>query len=224
MNRLLSASLLLASSLYGQGNASAVLSRMDAAAPGFRGLTARISRITYTAVIKDSSEEQGQISLLRVKGKDIRVLTEITRPDHKFFTIGDGKVEIYTPKIATVQEIDLTRHKSLMEQFLLLGFGASGKDLVKSYSVRMAGSETIAGVKASHLELIPKSAQVKSHYNRIDLWIADPGGYPVRQKLNEPSGNYLMVTYSDIRLNPDLKPAELRLKLPAGVKREYPQK
>lgn len=224
MTRLFLAAALLAPTAWAQGNPAAVLARMDAAAPGFRGLAARITRVTYTAVIKDSSEEQGQIRLLRAKGKNIQVLTEITKPDHKYFTISEGKVEIYTPKIATVQEIDLSRHKSTMEQFLLLGFGASGKDLAKSYTVRLEGEETVAGVKASHLGLTPKSSQVKSHYSKVDLWIADPGGYPVRQKLNEPSGNYLMVTYSDIKINPDLTPSALRLTLPAGVKREYPQK
>lgn len=213
-----------AAALPAQSNLQSVLARMDAAGPTFRSMTASVSRVTHTAVINDNSEEQGVIRLMKAKAREVRVFIEFTKPDHKFVSLGERKAEIYTPKIAVVQEFDLGKHRSLMEQFLLLGFGATGKDLVKNYSVRLTGEETIGGSKTARLELTPKSSAVKSHYNRIDLWIADPGGYPMRQRLNEPSGNYLMVTYSDVKLNPDLPASQLELKLPAGVKREFPQK
>ena len=123
-----------------------------------------------------------------------------------------------------MEEYDLGKHKSLVEQFLLLGFGGTGKELQKNYAVKYLGEETVDGQKASRIELIPKSAQVKESYNKLELWISSPGGYPVKQKLFQPSGNYSSVTYSDVKWNPELAPDQLALKLPPQVKRIFPGK
>ena len=115
-------------------------------------------------------------------------------------------------------------YKSLVDQFVLLGFGTTGKDLQKAYNLKFVKDETVAEQKCSRIELDPKDSKVKKQYSKFELCIADPGGYPVLQKLIEPSGNYTSITYSDIKLNPDLRPEAMNLNLPAGVKREYPQK
>ena len=56
------------------------------------------------------------------------------------------------------------------------------------------------------------------------LWISDATGYPVQQKFFQSGGDYHFVTYSDLKINPDLPDSALKLKLPKGVKREFPQK
>jgi hypothetical protein len=60
----------------------------------------------------------------------------------------------------------------------------------------------------------------------LELWIPEQGGpYPVREKISQPSGDYRLVTYSGLKINPpNLKPDALRLKTPAGVKIEHPGK
>jgi outer membrane lipoprotein-sorting protein len=212
------------SAAMAQSGVQAVLARMDVSGPAFRSVTGKVTRETFTAIVDDKSEESGTIAMLRSKSKEIRMKMEFTKPDVRAVAFHGQKAEIYYPKRGDVEEYDLGKHKSLVEQFLLLGFGGSGKDLQKNYSVKYAGEETIAGQKASRLELIPKSAQVKENYSKLELWIADPGGYPVRQKLYQPSGNYSSVTYSDIKWNPELSPDQLSLKLPPDVKRIYPGK
>lgn len=197
---------------------------MDTSAPSFRSLTAKLTRLQYTAIIKDESEDGGTISLLKMKGKDIRVLVEIAHPAERYLAFGERKLEVYNPKAATVQEVDLGKERGLVDQFLLLGFGIPGRELSKNYAVRYGGEEKIGDQKASRLDLTPKSSKVLEHYNKVQLWIADPGGYPVRQKLVEPSGNYWQFTYSSVKLNAPLSAAQLQLKLPPNVKREYPQR
>jgi len=197
---------------------------MDAAAPGFRSLTAKVARVQYTAIINEKSEDGGTVYVLRSKGKDMRFLIEFDRPAPRFVLFADRKAQVFHPRSNVVQEVDLGQQKGLVEQFLLLGFGVPGKELSKSYQVAYKGDETIAGQKTSHLELTPKSEAVRQHYNKIELWIDSSGRYPVRQKLTEPSGNYWLVTYTDVQWNPDLKPEQTALKLPPNVKREYPQR
>jgi outer membrane lipoprotein-sorting protein len=46
----------------------------------------------------------------------------------------------------------------------------------------------------------------------------------LQEKIYEKSGNYRLVTYSEMKINEPLKPDALKLKLPSGVKTEYPQK
>ncbi len=217
------ATLVLAVSPIWAQSLDAVLARMDAGSVGFRSVAADIKRTSFTAVINDRSEEFGSIKLAKNKN-DVRVLLEVTRPDARSVAFAGDRAQIFYPKINTVQEIDLGKQKSLVEQFVLLGFGTSGKELGKNYTLKYTGEEPVAGQKASRIELTPKSRQVKEQFARMELWIADPGGFPVQQKLYEPSGNFLTVTYSAIKLNPNLGPDSLSLRLPKDVKREYPQK
>lgn len=202
----------------------AVMKRMDAAAPGFRSMTARMDRVTHVAVINDNSAEVATVRVLRGKAKEIRVALNFTEPDNKQVSINDRKVEIFYPKMNTVQEWDLGKYKSLMDQFILLGFGTGGKELQKSYNVKYLKEDTVGGQKCSRLELDPKDPKVRQHYSRFELCIAEAGGHPLLQKLIEPSGNYTGISYSSVKLNADLKPETMALNLPAGVKREYPQK
>ncbi|HYO82136.1 MAG TPA: hypothetical protein VES20_12095, partial [Bryobacteraceae bacterium] len=87
-----------------------------------------------------------------------------------------------------------------------------------------AGEETVAGQKTHKLELTPQTANIKDKLRRVDLWISDESAYPVQQRFLQPSGDYYLVTYSGVKVNPALTEEALRLKLPKGVKREYPQK
>ena len=40
------------------------------------------------------------------------------------------------------------KRTDLMDQFLLVGFGTSGKELKSNYTVKYVGDETVAGQKA----------------------------------------------------------------------------
>ena len=202
--------------------ADAVVSKLDAAASKFSGMTADLTRITYTKVLDEKAEESGQISLKK-QSRDMHVLINFSKPDAKIVAFHGRKAEIYFPKLKTVQEWDLGKHGALIDQFLLVGFG-SGKDLKSAYSVKYAGEESVGGEKAHKLELTPTTPVVKDKLRRVELWVSDDGSHPVQQRFIEPSGNYYMATYSNVKLNPALTDDALRLKLPKGVKREYPQK
>ncbi len=201
-----------------------VLARMDDAAKSFQSLTGKVQKITYTAVIKDKSVESGSVLLKRAKPRDLRMLIQFTEPDEKSVAFQGRKAQIYYPKIQTVQEYDLGKHRNLVDQFLLLGFGTPGSELSRSYSIKMLGEEKVAGQTAARMLLVPKSEQAREHLKEVELWVADATGQPVQQKFVQPSGDYTQITYQEIKLNPNLKDDELKLKLPKGVKKEYPQK
>lgn len=201
-----------------------VLERMDRAAAGFRSVTAKIRKTTRTAVINDESTERGVLYLARRGRRELEMRIDFSDPDVRSIAFSDRKAEVFYPKINTVQVYDLGRHRALVDQFLLLGFGTAGRELTRDYQVRLAGAEAVAGAPADKLELIPKAKEAREHLTKVELWIARDGGHPVQQKFYTPSEDTTTIVYSDIRLNPPLGPAELSLKLPPDVKREYPQR
>ncbi|MGD0002467.1 MAG: outer membrane lipoprotein carrier protein LolA [Bryobacteraceae bacterium] len=222
---LLGAALVFAAAISAQDLESA-LGRMDRLSKGFRGLTADLHRITYTAVIKQADESSGRLTVFRAQPKDLRMLVEIDKPDPGAVAVANNKVQIYYPKIAEVQEYDLSgKQNRLIEEFLLLGFGTSTSDLGKKYSIKYMGMATVQGLKADLLELVPKSTEAREHFPRIEMWIAQDGGYPLRLKLHQPSKDYQEAEYTNVRVNPpNITEAAVRLKPPKGVKRVRPQK
>jgi len=218
--------LALTSALAGADSLRQILAKMDVSARSFTAVKADLTKASYTAVIDDTTIESGTMWLLRKanKSKDVRVKMEFRKPDQRSVAFSGKKGEIYYPKINTVNEYDLGKHKALVESFLLLGFGTSGKQLAKDYTMKFAGEEKIGGISAARLELTPKSKKTREKIVKVELWIALDGAYPVQQKFYTPSDDTTTITFSNIEINPPLKDADVALNLPAGVKREYPQK
>lgn len=226
MRLLATLSALLVSSLAPLGAAESlesVLARMDKSAAEFHSLSAKLNKVTFTAVLNESSTESGTIIVRRPKVRDLRMLINFTAPDEKTVFYANKKWQIYYPKILTVQEYDFGKQSALVDQALLLGFGTNSKDLEKGYDLKYLGEDTVNGSKASKLELVPKSSEAREHFTKVELWISERG-HPLQQKVYQPSKDYYQVTYSAIELNPKLDDDSLKLKLPKGVKKEYPQR
>jgi len=195
---------------------------MDKTAQQFKGVTADIQRDVYTAVIDDHAKDMGVIRVKRDKSHDTRMLIEFTKPAVKYLAIEGEKASVYTPKTKTVQEVDIK--KGLVDQFLLLGFGASSAELKEHYDVQLLGTDTTGGRPTWHLQLIPRSPDILKNLKKAELWIGQSSGLPVQEKLyTSTGGDYELVTYSEMKLNPQLSDGDLKLKLPKGVTVEHPR-
>jgi len=201
----------------------AVLARMDQASAAFKGMSAHARRLSHTDVINEDNVDSGTMLLKRSHPRDMRMLVNLTQPDPKTVALQGRKLEVYYPKMQVVDEFDVGKSRELLDQFFLMGFGTSRADLLSAYTIRLVGPDTVDGQKTQRLELIPKSKEVRQHLNKLELWISE-GGYPIQQKFYLPGGDYMLVTYSEMKINPDLPEAALKLQLPRNVKREYPQK
>jgi len=200
-----------------------VLARLDRVGASFSAVSADVTWAQHTAVINEDLVDTGTMRLKRTK-RDIRMLINLTAPDAKTVALQGHKLEVYYPKMQTVQEYDTGKYQTLLEQFLLLGFGTTGKELAAAYRVSLLGADTIAGQKSTGLQLVPKSEEILKNLKRVDLWISDSGDYPVQQKLYLQAGDYRLVTYTNVKMNPPLADADLKLKLPKNVERVFPQK
>lgn len=184
-------------------NLEKVLASMDTAAANFRALQANFVWLQYESVINEKDSQKGTI-YYRKQGKGIEMMANITDPSPKAVLYRDGKVQVAQPNVG-ITPYDPGKNREAVESFLVLGFGGSGRDLVKQFDVKYAGDETIGGVKTAKLELTPKSERVKQVFDRILLWIDPAHGISQQQEFFEPSsGNYRLATYSNIELKPKL--------------------
>ena len=202
-----------------------ILANMDRASGAYRGMQAWVSWVKYTDIVEDLSTEEGIIKVLKDKKGQLQLMIEFHKPYPYFVSIQGTKVEIYRPRIATVEEYDVSKSKDTLEQALLLGFGTAGRFLSEHYELELAGEEEAAGEPAVKLELVPKAEKMRASMSRLEMWISKSLWQPVQQKLYGPNpGDYRLYTYTDIKLNPPLKESALRLKIPRKVKRVFPQR
>jgi len=200
-----------------------VLARMDHAAAEFHSLSAKMKRVQFTAVLNESAEMEGTVRLRRTKN-GTQGIVEFPQPEQRTVFINGKQVQIYYPKAKNVEIYDASKYTSNMDQVLLLGFGTSAAELRKSYDIKDGGVQKINGVDTTRIELTPRSDEMKKLITKIELWIPEGQSNPIRTKFSEPSKNYELVDYSDIKVNPVLPDSAFAWKLPKDVKKIYPQK
>ena len=206
-------------------NLQDVVARMNKAASEFKSMTAHVTYVTHTDVLNEDNTETGDVIMKKVQAGEVQVRIEFTAPDVKTVTVDMRRFRVYYPKIKTLQVYDLAKHGEQFDQFVMIGFGTSGTELAKDYEMRVLGTETLEGAPMTRLELTPKTGEARQYVKKMELWIPESGDpYPLREKITEPSGDYRLVTYSDLKINPPLPADAMQLKLPPGVKTEYPGK
>ena len=217
--------LLLAAAAWPQSNPGTlehVLAEMDTAAKNFRATEASFVWEQYQKVIDEKETQEGKIYFRR-QDNEIQMAADISEPDKKCILYSGGRVQVYQPKIDQVTEYNPGKNRSDLESFLVLGFGGSGRDLLKSYEVKYLGSETINGTATDKLELIPKSAKLRNNVAKILLWIDPARGVSVQQQFMEPGGDYRLAKYSDIHLNQKLPDNVFKLKTTGKTRTVSPQ-
>jgi len=212
----------LTASFAGAADLPTVLAKMDASAATFKTMRADLDWTTYTALVDDSSVESGSI-VVRKEGSDVEVKIDFTTPYPRQMHVQGTKAESYKPRINTIEEYDLSKHKDKLEQALLIGFGASGKAIAKNYDVKALGEESVSGHETVHLELIPKDAEARTSVPKLEMWVSKQTWQPVQQKLYQASnGDYTLYNYSEIEINPSLKSSDFKLKISGKAKRIKP--
>jgi len=202
-----------------------ILARMDRAAKDFKSMTAKITQTEYTAVIDEKKVSSGEVWLKRSKGLSI-FREQFQEPEPQGIYFNGKQIIVYYPKANSADIIDVTKYTSKLDidKLLLLGFGTSGADLARDYAVKSGGEETLDGILTTRLELTPKSKNLLQYTTKIELWIPQGQSHAKQIKATEPSKNYMMLNYSNIRINPSLPDSEFELKLPQSVHKNYPQR
>ena len=198
------------------------LAGMDQAAARFSTVAGNLEYTKVTVIVNDHSTERGTLAFQKAKGRT-RVMLAFREPAEKYVLFEGNKVSLYRPKIAEVEEYEIGQRQGLVEQFLLLGFGTAGSELQKAYEIVWRGEESLDGQRVVHLELTPRSEEAAARLKRIELWLSPETWQPVQQKFWEPSGDYMIARYSDLKLNTKIPDRNFKLPLRGKVKTVRPQ-
>ncbi len=197
-----------------------VLAMLDKSAQDFHTLTADIEHIKYTAVVKDSSTESGEIFVRR----DDKMRIDFLKPDPRTILRSGDSLFVFNPKINRVEEYNIGKHRSVADQYLALGFGTKGETLKKNYVVTLIGEEEFDNRKTVVLELTPKSDQARAQISRIRMWIDEVSWLPVQQKFFETSSDdYFLSHYTHVMKNLKISDAKFKPNWPKSVKVEKPR-
>jgi outer membrane lipoprotein-sorting protein len=197
-----------------------VLTMMDNAGQGFHSLTAGIEHIKYTAVVKDTSTETGQIWVRR----DSKMRIDFQRPDLRTILRNGDNLWIYTPKINRVEEYNIGKHREMADQYLALGFGTKSENLKKNYQITLAGEDSVDGRKTAVLDLVSNSDEVRKQITKIEVWVDETSWLPVQQKFYEAGpGDYFMSHYTNIMENLKIGDNKFKPDWPKGTKVEKPR-
>ena len=192
-------------------NLEAVLASMDRAAANFHTAQADFNADMYQKVVDEHDFQKGTMYFHK-EGGSIGMAADITEPDKKYVLFANGIVSYFQPSIDQVTQYNAGKNKAEVESYLVLGFGGGGHALTNSYDVQFGGMEQVQGVNAGKLLLSPRSQRVHNMFQTITLWIDPARGVPVQQRFDEPSGDYRITKYSNIKVNQKLPSDAFKLK------------
>jgi outer membrane lipoprotein-sorting protein len=202
------------------GDLDAVLRQMDASAKNFKGAQADFEWVQFQKVVDEKDVQKGSIAFQR-KGPETEMAARIReyngQPDQKELLYRAGTLQLYQPKIKQMTLFTAGANRTQYESFLTLGFGGSGADLEKNWTITYQGSEVIDGVKTAKLDLIPKQANIKQTFTHVTIWVDPARSISLRQQFFEPSGDYRLSTFNNIRYNAPIDTDVFMIKPASGT-------
>jgi outer membrane lipoprotein-sorting protein len=173
-----------------------VLRQLDMQSKTFRSLSADVERTKVTVVVNDHSTETGS---LLVRGD--KMLLQMKAPDARTILRTGDNLFVYTPGLNRVEEYNLGKNRTMVDQFLLLD-----------------------DKKTIELELTPKSGDVRNQISKIQIWFDESSWLPVQQQFSETgSGDYFTVRYSKIVRNPSIGESQFKPHWPKNTEKARPQ-
>jgi len=198
-----------------------VLTRLDASAAKFKSAQADITwDNVQVAPIEDKDSQAGTVIFERKNGQvqmALHIKTDNGKPVLKDMVYADGTGKLYEPRLKQMQVFKLGAKKAQLDTFLTLGFGGSGQDLKKNWNVTYAGTESVGGVSAAKLQLVPKDPEVAKSAPKVILWVDLDRGVAVKQQRFDPAGNYVIFSYANLKLNGGVPSNAFEIKTASGT-------
>jgi outer membrane lipoprotein-sorting protein len=183
----------------------AVLRKLDAAAARFTSATADFEfDSVQTDPIPDKDVQKGTVDYER-KGKAFQMAAHIRelngRPSPKVYAYTAGVFKLFEP---LPNQLTVFHKWSQYESYLMLGFGASGRDLEEKWEIKYLGQEELDGVMTDKLELVAKDPTVRKNIPKVDVWMDTERAVSVKQIFDEGPSEYRVCRYFNIKVNAPL--------------------
>jgi outer membrane lipoprotein-sorting protein len=188
----------------GAQDKKAVLDKLDAAAANFHSVSADFQFDSYvTDPVPDKDTQKGTVYYER-RGKTFQMAAHIDeengKPVPKIYTYSKDEFKLY--KKITNQVTTYKNDK--LGGYLLLGFGASGKELSEKWDIVYAGTEKIDNVNTEKLELTAKDPAVRKNLPKVTVWMDTTHGVSLKQVFDEGQGQSRVSVYFNFKFNQPL--------------------
>ncbi len=200
-----------------QTDLNRAMAKMEAVGRTFRSFVAEFTQKKYTEVLQEyDTPERGEFYYARARDGTALLRQEVMKPASRTLTIKGGVATIHQPGVKQAQIVNLGKNRDKAE-YLALGLGQSPARLRETFSIKYQGTESVGGSPCWVLILTPKSSAAAAYFSSITLWVKKTSGIPVQEKLQEPNGDYLLVTFSGEKLNVSIPASKFEQKLPPGT-------
>jgi outer membrane lipoprotein-sorting protein len=191
--------------------------KIDEAAKGFRTFSARFTQRNYTAIIDDFDPPQAGVYFYSFD-KDRTALWryETMNPMRKILTVRKGMATMYQPSVKEATIYNLGKRRQYID-YLAAGIGRSAAELQEKFNISLQGIGSIAGAPCFVLRCKPRDKAVSSQVTSITIWVKKSSGTPAQFKIEAPSDDYMLLTFSDEKLNAEIPISAFEQNLPAGV-------
>jgi outer membrane lipoprotein-sorting protein len=189
-----------------------VLNKLDTASANFHTTSADFEFDTVqTQPIYDKDVQKG-VAFYKRDGHSFQMAAHIREVNGKAaardLSYASGKVLFLDQQANQERVMDAAKYES----YLLLGFGASGKELADKWQITYAGQETVDGVKTDKLELIAKDPNVLKLFPKVTIWLDTGRAVSLKQVFDEGQGTSRTCIYSQIKTNQSLPRDAFNLK------------
>jgi outer membrane lipoprotein-sorting protein len=182
-----------------------VLERLNASAANFQTMTADVEFDDITTdPIYDKDVFKGLVYYDR-KGAQFRMGVHFKEHNGKH----SSKAYTYLGGVLKLHESGNNQVTSYpqagkFESYLLLGFGASGRDLETKWDITYLGAETIDGISTEKLELVAKDPDVRKNLAKVTIWVDPDRAVSLQQIFTLNSSSTKVCFYKNFKLNKSL--------------------
>lgn len=188
-----------------QDDLKSVLDRLDSSAASFHSTSADVEVDDVTTdPIYDKDVFKGIVYYDR-KGSTFRYGVHFNqhngKPSTKAYTFVGGVMYL---RDSGSDEVKPYPQVGKYESYLLLGFGASGKELAAKWDIKYIGSENIGTVKTAILELVAKDPDIRKNLSKVTIWVDADRAVSLKQVLTINATSSKMFLFSNFKLNQPL--------------------
>jgi outer membrane lipoprotein-sorting protein len=186
-----------------------VLARLDVAAKNFHSTSADVEFDTIeTDPIYDKDVLKGVVYYDR-EGSSFKMGAHFDRhydkPSTRAYTYVGGVLRARDSESAPVSTY---ANAGKWESYVMLGFGASGKDLAAKWDITYLGSEPISDgkniIKTDILELVAKDPAVRKNLASVKIWVDPDRALSLKQIFTLNATTSKICLYSNFKVNEKL--------------------
>jgi outer membrane lipoprotein-sorting protein len=211
-----------------QANVDTVLHQLDVASAGFKSTTADLRIDLFERVVQDTSTECGVIYYQRQSsslemGLRSAAVNGNSCPQNpgsvnasRVIDYRNGTLQMYEPLANHLTVLNAGSNQAQYESLLTLGFGASGHDLAKAWTITSEGSEMVndgaKNVSTAKLKLVAKDPAILKNITYVLIWVDPARGVSLKQQFFTPAGDYRTTYFTNIRYNQRVDTAAFAIK------------